>query len=309
MPRSGTTGVGDALAAAPGAAQLYEPLNAESGLRSVKEYFVVPPPAGEPRAELDRQLAQVLGVSLRMRRGIWPEDPPWRKAVKTVTGSTTRVSAARIRLDPRVRTVIWKDPFAAFLVPHVSTTMGIGCVVTVRPPEAAAASFKRLGWSFDLDGLHARLSRLTPGAGYLEQEPEWAEWTRRPPVVGALLWRLVYGYLDAVLPGPGDPQPTDAAPVLWCSSRALLADPLAAYTSYFDALGLDLTPAARESIGRAYRDEGSTEPSARTHDRSRNVLQANDYWRRVIDADEETAVRRITAGVRHGLETRVGALA
>lgn len=310
MPRSGTTGVGAALSHAPGAAKLYEPLNPESGLRSVGEYFVFPEADGRTGgAALDRQLAQVFKVDLRMRRGIWPEDPLWKKAVKSVTGNTTRVSAVRIRFDPRVDTVIWKDPFASFLVPYLSTHRGISSVVTVRPPEAAAASFKRLGWTFDLDRVHEHLTRLTPGAAYLEQEPEWAVWTKQPPMIGALLWRLVYGYLDTVLTREEQPVTDGGAPVLWSNSRSLLADPLPTYTRYYQSLGLDLTPQARESIERDYRDEGSAEPSAaKTHDRARNVTQANAYWQRVLDADEEAHVRRATDAVRLGVETRVGPL-
>lgn len=306
MPRSGTTGVGAALSHAPHSAHLYEPLNPESGLLSVSKYFVFPEADGAG-AELERQLAQVFSIDLRLRRGIWPTDPPWKKVVKTVTGSTTRSSAVRIRLDPRVRTVIWKDPFASFLVPFLSTHHGIGSVVTVRPPEASAASFKRLGWTFDLDRVHTHLSRLTPGAAYLDQEPEWAEWTTRPPMIGALLWRMVYGYLDTVLPAAGSGQ--RHAPVLWSNSRLLLADPVTTYTGFYEALGLELTPQAREAIARDYRDEGSAEPSAaKTHDRDRNVTQSNAYWQHVLDADEQDGVRRATDAVRSGLERRVGAL-
>jgi len=310
MPRSGTTGVGAALSHASGAAKLYEPLNPESGLRSVHDYFVFPASTGhDPGPELDRQLREVFRVSVRMRRGIWPEDPAWKKAVKQITGNTTRVSAVKIRLDPRVDTVIWKDPFASFLVPYLSSHRGISSVVTVRPPEAAAASFKRLGWTFDLDRVHAHLSRLTPDAAYLAQEPEWAEWVKNPPMIGALLWRLVYGYLDTVLPRTDGPLVADAAPVLWSNSRRLLAEPLETYTGFFDALGLELSPQVRDAIARDYRNEGSAEPSSKTHDRARNVTQANAYWHRVLEPVEEDAVRRITAEVRGSVERRVGALA
>ncbi|MAS56367.1 MAG: hypothetical protein CMJ44_17435 [Pimelobacter sp.] len=302
--------MGAALSHASGAAKLYEPLNPESGLRSVHEYFVFPESAGQhPGSQLDRQLREVFGVSVRMRRGIWPEDPAWKKAVKQVTGNTTRVSAVKIRLDPRVDTVIWKDPFASFLVPYLSSYRGISSIVTVRPPEAAAASFKRLGWTFDLDRVHAQLTRLTPGAAYLVQEPEWAGWVKDPPMIGALLWRMVYGYLDTVLPRSDGPPAAGAAPVLWSNSRRLLAEPLETYTRFFKALDLDLSPRVREAILRDYRDEGSTEPSSKTHDRARNVTQANSYWRRVLEPTEENTVRQITADVRSSIERRVGELA
>ena len=144
MPRSGTTGVGTALAHAPGAASLYEPLNPESGLRSVAQYFVLPPAGGLPQdRELSDVLAQVLRVSVRTRTGVWPQDSRLRRAVKQVTGSTSRASAVRIRLDPRVRTVVWKDPFASLLVPTVARDLGIPAVVTIRAGAGGHRRAKR----------------------------------------------------------------------------------------------------------------------------------------------------------------------
>ncbi|MBF4162535.1 hypothetical protein [Nocardioides acrostichi] len=303
MPRSGTTGVGTALGYAPGAASLYEPLNPESGLTSVHDYFVLPPRGRvEDDATLVRQLRGVFGVSLRTRRGIWPHDPVWKRVVKQVTGSTSRTSAVRIRLDPRVRTVIWKDPFAALLVPTLATQLAIPAVVTVRSPEASAASFKRLGWHFDLPRVVRGLREAVGPASFLEGlEPH--QGSDDAVVIGALLWRLVYGYLDHALPA-------DASSLVhWVGSRALLADPAATYATLYTGLGLTTTPEARAAIARDYADEGSGEPRAGvTHDKGRNVQQANDYWSKVLSDDDRRRVADLTADVRAGVERRTGAL-
>lgn len=309
MPRSGTTGVGTALAHAPGAASLYEPLNPESGLRSVGEYFVLPP--NGPLVEdphLSGVLAQVLRVSVRTRTGVWPQDSRLRRAVKQVTGSTSRASAVRIRLDPRVRTVVWKDPFASLLVPTVARELGIPAVVTVRPPEASAASFKRLGWDFDVERVVRGLERVHPGAAYLEGMVEQVRRRRDPVAVGAQLWRVVYGHLHHSLAGS---QPSDgAAEVVWVNPHTLLADPLGTYVDLYARLGLEMTEAARAAIAHDYRDEGSGAPAGGvTHDARRNVQQANSYWASVLDPDEVALVRSLTDEVRGGLESRIGPLA
>lgn len=316
MPRSGTTGVGSALALAPHAASYYEPLNPLSGLTTVSDYFCFPQPGEDQHdvtgPELRAQIDRVLGLDLRLRAGIWPSDPGWRRMVKTVTGSRTRVSALRCRLDPRVRTVVWKDPFASFLVPVLQQHYGLPCVVTVRSPEACAASFKRLGWGFDLDRVHRHLSRLTPEAGFLAHEPSWRRWTGSPATNGALLWRLLYGFLDHALPPAtaGDPSPSGSStPVLWANSRSLLASPVATYEALYAALGLPFDAEQRAGIERTYRDQGAPEPaSSKTHDRSRNVAQANDYWSRVLTDTERAEVAAIAEPVRARLEARVGPL-
>lgn len=306
MPRSGTTGVGAGLAHAPGAASLYEPLNPESGLLSVRQYFVLPPLDGADPV-LERQLDQVFRVDVRMRRGIWSRDPHWKRLVKNVTGSGSRSSAVRIRLDPRVRTVIWKDPFASFLVPLLARTHRVPAVVTVRPPAAAAASIKRLGWHFDLERVRRHLETLAPAAPFLRGLERRTPGLDDPAVIGAVLWRLVYGYLDHALPRPG--QEGQGAPVLWANSSALLTNPLDSYQTFYDRLGLDLTPRAREGIARDYRDEGSSEPQGGvTHDRRRNVQQANAYWAKVLTEGEQAMVEELTGDVRAGLERRTGPL-
>lgn len=309
MPRSGTTGVGTALAHAPGAASLYEPLNPESGLRSVAQYFVLPPAGGLPQdRELSDVLAQVLRVSVRTRTGVWPQDSRLRRAVKQVTGSTSRASAVRIRLDPRVRTVVWKDPFASLLVPTVARDLGIPAVVTIRPPEASAASFKRLGWHFDVERVVRGLERVHPGAAYLEGMVEQVRRRRDPVSVGAQLWRVVYGYLHHSLVVSG--LPDGSAGVAWVNPRTLLADPVGTYVDLYRRLGLEMTDRARSAIESDYRDEGSGAPAGGvTHDARRNVQQANSYWASVLDPDEVALVRSLTDEVREDLEARVGRLA
>lgn len=305
MPRSGTTGVGNALAHAPGASSLYEPLNPESGLTSVRDYFV-PPPRSTLSSDptLTAQLDQVWRVSVRMRRGIWPHDPTWKKLVKQATGSTSRVSAARIRLDPRVRTVVWKDPFASFLAPALVAELGIPVVVTVRPPEAAAASFKRLAWSYDVGRLARELAQRHPGAPFVAGVETLLRGRADPVGFGAHLWRLLYGHLDHEVRQRG----IDTG-LWWVNSRAVLEDPVGTYTRLYDDLGLALTPAARAAIVRDYRDEGSAQPAGGvTHDRGRNVQQANGYWSQLLTPEEQRQVHDVTGDVRVLVERHTGPL-
>ncbi|WP_309648205.1 hypothetical protein [Nocardioides sp.] len=304
MPRSGTTGVGSVLASAPRAAYFYEPLNPLSGLHSVDDYFLFAGPSG-PDTTLTRQLNQVFGLDLRLRSGIWRSDPAWRRAVKTVTGSRSRVSGVRCRLDPTLRTVVWKDPFASFLVPLLRERLGLPAVITVRSPEAAAASFKRLGWGFDLDRVRRHLAELTPGAAYLDASVPWERSTESSAMNGALLWRLIYGYLDLTLPA-GTALDRD---VFWANSRALIGSPLETYEQMFATVGLRFEEATREEIVRLYRDEGTAEPSsARAHDRHRNVNEANSYWNRTLTLPEQADVAAVTRDVRERVERRIGSL-
>jgi hypothetical protein len=300
MPRSGTTGVGSALGFAPHSAYLYEPLNPLSGLRTVEDYFLFPGDSTNG-VSLEEQLDQVFRVSLRVRNGIWDTDTGLRRVVKHVTGSRTRMSALRCRLDPRVRTVIWKDPFASFLAGTVASEYGVPGLVTVRSPEAAAASFKRLGWDFDVNRIRDRLEELAPGTDFVAQDPAWTRWAGEPATNAALLWRLLYGYLDHTL--------TDALPVSWVNVHQLIKNPVETYRPLFERLDLPFSDRTRAAIEHTYRDEGTSQPSAtKAHDRKRNVQESNSYWSNTLTASEQAAISEITADVRRRVEARVGDL-
>lgn len=305
MPRSGTTAVGSVLASSPWSAYFYEPLNPRSGVRTVTDYFVFPD-GTSTSTSTDEVLGRVFGLDIRLRAGIWDADPPRRRLIKRVTGSRTRVSGLRCRLDPTRRTIVWKDPFASFLVPMLTSRFDLPTIITVRSPEASAASFKRLGWGFDVGRLSRQLRLLTPNATYLDQDFEDPDLGARPAVNGALLWRLLYGFLDASLPDEGVGL---GARVAWANSRELIAQPLETYQRLFDAVGLDLGRPTQEYIAAEYRDEGSSEPdSSRAHDRHRNVTQVNAYWSRTLDENETEMIGDITGDVRAGLERRTGPL-
>lgn len=306
MPRSGTTGVGSALAAGARAAYLYEPLNPLSGLRSIDHYFPFPGPDG-PDAALRATLEDVFRVSLRVRSGLWETDSPAKRLVKRVTGSRTRVSSFRIRLDPRIDTVVWKDPFASFLVPTLVAEYRLPVFVTVRSPLGAAASFRRLGWGFEVDRIRDGIARIAPGASFVEDETGWDLDLTDPVVNGSLLWRLLYGYLDHALP-PADAGADDRAHATWVNVSALVRDPMPAYERLYAAAGLTLDARSRAAIEEDYADQGSATPSAKTHDSKRNVRTSNSYWSSTLSAEEQACTDELTRAVRARVEARIGSL-
>ena len=304
MPRSGTTAVGSVLASAVRTSYFYEPFNPRSGLRSIDDWFQFPEPGGaapEVRALID----DVLRITLRLKAGHWDADTAMRTVLKSVSGSRTRMSALRCRLDPTLRRVVWKDPFAAFLVPELSADYQMPVVITVRPPEATAASFKRLGWGFDLDRVRGHLERLTPGAAYLDVDVDthaWANTRSNAAINGALLWQLLYGYLDEVLADGAD---GDRAPVVWADTRAIISAPEDFYRDLFARIGLPFGQSTIAYIQQAHRDSGSSAPQeGRAHDRKRNVNDANDYGVHTLSDHERAEVSRITTSSRERLERR-----
>lgn len=283
-PRSGTTPVGDVLASVPGTRTLYEPLNLHVGDRRVSHYFEVPGAAGFGHDGVDALVRDVRRLDLRLRPGVFPEDRGLRRAVKRVTGSRTRMTYRQARWLPRTSTLVWKDPFAAFLAEPLAVRHGVPVVVTVRPAEAVAASFKRLGWAFDVPDLVRRLG-ATGMAGYRDLiglgDPT------DPVVSGATLWYVVN---DALLAASARSPAIHLVDV-----EHLVRDPLTAYRRLFATLGLPWHRAAERHLDRTSAARGPARPGRhRAHVGRRDPTEVNRYWKDVLDPQETALVQQAT---------------
>ena len=282
-PRSGTTPVGDALAAAPGVRTLYEPLNFHVGDRRVQRYFEVPGAAGFSVAAADELIRDVARPRLQLRPGIFPDDRGLRRAVKHLTGSRTLSTYRLARVDPRATTLVWKDPFAAFLADRVAAGHAIPVVATYRPAPAVAASFKRLGWSFDVVDLAQRLAAAGRPAGFDVAGLDLAV----PAINGAVVWRLVNdALLQAARRNPD---------VVLLDMDAFVADRTGVLAGLCRRLDLTWTPAVDRHLQRSAAAGGPAAPAtARAHGGRRDASAVNRYWVDVLTADEARAVERIT---------------
>lgn len=132
VPRSGTTWLARLLAAGTGMAMTgREPMNPRG-----RQYGLHHTLAGWTRLT---HLSPRQGIALRFAyRGL----NPW-----TYSRYGYRQWAAPL---PRTRNVI-KDPFAMLSIPSISAATGASTVVVYRHPAAVMASYRRMGWSPDLD--------------------------------------------------------------------------------------------------------------------------------------------------------------
>jgi hypothetical protein len=285
MPRSGTTAVGQMLALASGAGALHEPFNYHSGLQHIGRYFEIPGSQAFPLAQLDQTIAQIKKLELAFKPGIFPSDKGWRRAVKYLVGARPLNSYRRLRWQPSLHAIIWKDPLACFAADRAAQQHRVEVLVTLRNPYAVAGSFKRMEWAFDLPDLVARLQQV--GLDFSDRLA-WLEKPLHPSVTnGAALWSLVY----STIAGWARSNPK----IRLVNLDDVVGDPVATYAKLYKSLALAWSGRIAEKIAAYYRNESqrSVPKDKKAHDRGRNVAEVNKYWRGYLTAAEKDFVREV----------------
>jgi len=278
-PRSGTTPVGNLLSRCQSAVSIYEPLGT-TGLARVKTRF---PVIGETfsQAELEELIDDLAAFRFGRLK------PQARRAgpVSLFTklfGSRTLHSIRLARLQPWSRTIIWKDPHAILLVPDL-VEAGVDTVITVRTPQAHAASYKRLGWHSQAAEIYprwsARFGRCTICESFLERTPDGVQ-------SAALLWRM--SYLPLVRTG-------SLERVHLITSADLETDERATYGKLIEALALTPTRGVERMLSKPRREAAVADMASKAHDWTRSVSSVNNYWREVLTEDDIAEVDRITS--------------
>ncbi|WP_346911899.1 sulfotransferase [uncultured Roseibium sp.] len=279
-PRSGTTVVGELLSLALNSYYLYEPMNALSGDTIFKNYFAIPGDETFPEPVARDFLNRMQKLNLRLQSGLWPHEKGWIRFRKQLIGGRSRVSLRLCKLHPFLKTVIWKDPFAFFAIPFILEHTDFPVVITHRPIEGIAASFKRFGWGFDLRDLVKRMN--DPSLPKIPADLDLSN----SVVNAAVLWCI----MDAKAQ---EYQKSGRVKIIEIDD--LIADPLASTEGLYQHCGLPLTDKLHRKVEARYsKDTDDKVPTHNTaHVRKRNIKAVNSYWKKVLDDDELAAIERV----------------
>lgn len=300
-PRSGTTPVGAALALAPGARMIYEPMG-PTGDRRIPSRFAIPGEPGFPPSlfeEFVRDLA-----ALRLRLGTQQRKSYWRlsaaqRLARSFVGSRTRSSYLATKLAFNLRTLVWKDPMAALAVPSV-LSLGIPTVICLRDPLATAASFKRRGWKGDASSVYPR---FRDNYGAVPAIERLSSRIRTMNCVGnaAMLWHMVYLLAHRVVDGQFGSLPGNLHLV---SGAALETDEINVYRQTFEVLDLPFDGRPRRRLeARVRQAVHEAGDPARVHDWQRTLSATNSYWSDVLSAEEVELVQELNLGIYNALES------
>jgi len=295
-PRSGTTAIGKILASAPGTYYAREPMNRWSGDRVIQHAFGIPG-TGSFSYEACSDLVERIGaLKLRWKVGITPQDRDLmfikRNLMfikRALVSEGCRIHMRCTRLQPKFDTVIWKDPFAALCIPWILDNTDIPVVVTVRPIEAVAASYKRLSWKIKFREILPRVEQ----AGLIDSAEGLRDFDLGDPVVmGAMIWCLIYESSIARISSFTQYKNK----LIMCDTDKIISDPLIEFQSIFDKLKLPFDEKIKKIIENKYSQENykfKVTPRSVPYDNRRNLNQINSYWTKVLDTSDIEIIERV----------------
>lgn len=185
-----------------------------------------------------------------------------------------------------------KDPFAMLSVPAVLQATGARAVLVYRHPGAMLVSYRRMGWTPDVDEVVPIVERFLSDRGPTEG-------VELPPPggldeVGTMgwFWNTLYGIALRDI---------DQAEVDIVSHQELALGGDASARRLFRGLGLQWTADSENEL----RPDGSREPQASAlHNLSRDPTSVAAAWREQLRADQVESLDEQTLVIRRLLQER-----
>lgn len=294
-PRSGTTFLGAMLALASGVIEIEEPFNFETGIVGMDQAFLYMP----VQTELDEQDKRYAAlIETMLAGGAWYKQSPFRPEASNPLRQLARnLLVSRQNLEYKLQTknpfidrYVIKDSNACFMAEYMDRHFQTETVIIMRHPASTIASYKRLRWRYDLDGLKEQRTLmhdfLEPILGSVQPKNISAieEWS--------YLWLSIY----TVLTQCADRDPS----MVLITHEQLSLRPQETLRSLYSQLGLEYT----QDIGREIdtHTSGDNPADARddaVHDLYRNSSEVNARWKKVLEPKEVATIRRITEQVSY----------
>lgn len=283
MPRTGTTAIGNILSLGSNSSSLHEPFNFHVGIPGVTSFFEFIDSPELDREKLDRYVKNIRNLKLRFRDGVFPREKGLRKILKSFTGGRVKHSYHICKLTPFLKIIVWKDPFACLISDYLERQHNVDILVTIRSPWATAASFKRMGWGFDIQkiidaGLPWKMD--IPATDHVPGKSEYV-------LNASVLWNIIYGNIrEWSLNNPS---------IRVVNIDKVIQNPIETCNEIYSELDLNWSARIERKIRKIYLNRnGNEQPRYRkAHDSKRNIQSINTYWSKILTKEEKKIVTKI----------------
>ena len=283
--RSGSTWVGQLLAAAPGTGYVHEPFNIDIRMGPARDVFdywfqYVGP---ENQAAYADAIADVFQFRYPLKNNL-------RKANSIHEGLKLLKDQGLFWLY-RLRGAlpVVKDPIAFFSAEWMARQLDLSVVVLIRHPAAFCSSLKLMNWQFDFSHFAQQPLLLEGYLNPFADEIRLIAAEEKPLLAQAVLfWNCIHHTIRIYRERHPD--------WLFIRHEDLSASPVEAFQKLYTALGLPYTAKAKARI-----DQRSGVQNAREHQSNnefvRNSRANIDNWKRRLTPAEIEFVRAETAAI------------
>lgn len=288
-PRSGTTFLGKMLSLHPSVAYIDEPFNLETGIQGVDRHLAY---ITKEQTATERHYAQLLQDLLQGKSAFKSSD--LRPATDSVLRQTARqlfVSKENIGYKINARNPLktrrlLKDPMACFASEYLHQELGAKTVVILRHPASTIASYKRLGWHFDLRDLTSQTGlmqdHLAPILGQLDIHK------LRPIQEWAYFWLAIHAVLDTFI--------RRNPAMLVVRHEDLSLQPLKYLSWLYEKLELPLTSRVKQKIiDHTSADNPGAAPGNVPHALRRNSASVITQWKKILTPEEIADIKTVVS--------------
>ena len=262
-----------------------EPFNSLTGVRNVDTWF---PYMTEAEAEHERLVKDVIEGQASFKPSMLRSETsnPLRKLARDMFVSRENLEHRLNAYNPLKQQYLIKDPLAAFSSEYLHRKFDFHTVMLIRHPASMIASYKRLGWRFNLqelkdqvalmdDHLHEVLSHVDPKKVSLVEE-------------GAYLWLAVNTVLDRFAQRNKE--------MILMRHEDISKDPLVEFYRLYEKYDLPFTTRVQRKIKEHTGTDNAADPQDNAvHQLKRDSLANISRWKKILTDKEVEIIRKITA--------------
>ncbi len=277
--RSGSTWVGQMIAASPSIAYIHEPFNIKHppGICGAEFNYWFTYVCNNNESQYYQHIKNTLGFRYQVSKEI-----KVRSGLRSYMGMLKelfRFSKNRF-LNKRP---LMKDPIAVFSADWLADRFNMDVIVLIRHPAAFAGSLKKANWKHPFD--HFLKQPLLMKDHLAEFEPEIKEFANHDKSTieqATLLWNLIYHMILHYKKSHPD--------WIFVKHENISANPISEFEMIFRKLNLEFTPKVQRIIGEYSVAKNKEEQSLIKRDSKSNIW----LWKERLTKDEINLIRERT---------------
>lgn len=283
-PRSGTTFVGKMLALPYHVAYVDEPFNSLTGVKGMDTWF---PYMTEAKNEHEQLVRDVIEGRASFKQSLIRQgtNNPLRQLAREMFVSRENLEHRLDSYNPLKQRYLIKDPLAAFSSEYLHRQFDLHTVAVMRHPASMLASYKRLGWRFNLDDLKHQPALMDD---HLHEIIGRVNARKVSPIEeGSYLWVAINSVLEKYAKRNEN--------MLLVRHEDISRDPLTEFFKMYQRYELPFTTRVQRRIKEHTSADNTADPIGNVvHQLKRDSAENIHRWKKILTQKEIDLIHEIT---------------